>query len=87
MISAINVNPRILFPPEVDLVLISGLIREVCTVAFAMQTLDPPLDLAYSSDGEVYNGSKLVVTCKEFSFCKEAALFRCLKKVHVVLLI
>lgn len=61
VISAINVNPRILFPPEVDLVLISGLIREVCTVAFAMQTLDPPLDLAYASDGEVYNGSKLVV--------------------------
>lgn len=87
VIAAINVNPRILFPPEVDLVLISGLIREVCTVAFAMQTLDPPLDLAYASDGEVYNGSKLVVNCKELRSCKEAAQFRCLKKIYAVPLI
>lgn len=35
-------------------------------MAFAMQTLDPPLDLAFASEGEVYNGSKLVVICKEF---------------------
>lgn len=55
-----NVNPRISFPPEVDFVLISGLIREVCKVAFAMQTLDPPLDLAFASDGELYNDTKLV---------------------------
>uniref|UniRef100_A0A672IL95 Mitochondria-eating protein n=1 Tax=Salarias fasciatus TaxID=181472 RepID=A0A672IL95_SALFA len=58
VISAMNVNPRISFPPEVDFVLISTLIREACRVAFAMQTLDPPLDLAFASDGELYNDSK-----------------------------
>ncbi|XP_026202241.1 mitochondria-eating protein [Anabas testudineus] len=58
VISAMNVNPRISFPPEVDFVLISALIRETCRVAFAMQTLDPPLDLAFSTDGELYNDNK-----------------------------
>ncbi|KAK2835875.1 hypothetical protein Q5P01_016359 [Channa striata] len=58
VINAMNVNPRISFPPEVDFVLISTLIRETCRVAFAMQTLDPPLDLAFANDGEVYNDSK-----------------------------
>ncbi len=61
VINAMNVNPRISFPPEVDFVLISTLIRETCRVAFAMQTLDPPLDLAFASDGELYNDSKSVL--------------------------
>ncbi|KAK7919300.1 hypothetical protein WMY93_010584 [Mugilogobius chulae] len=42
VINAMNVNPRISFPPETDFVLISTLIRETCRVAFAMQTLEPP---------------------------------------------
>ncbi|KAM3620507.1 uncharacterized protein V6R79_024653 [Siganus canaliculatus] len=58
VISAMNLNPRISFPPEVDFVIISALIRESCRVAFAMQTLEPPLDLAFASDGELYNDSK-----------------------------
>ncbi|KAM9763038.1 mitochondria-eating protein isoform 1-T2 [Menidia menidia] len=58
VINAMNVNPRISYPPEVDFFLISALIRETCRVAFAMQTLDPPLDLAFASDGELYNESK-----------------------------
>ncbi|KAF1386148.1 hypothetical protein PFLUV_G00115150 [Perca fluviatilis] len=58
VINAMNVNPRISFPPEVDFVLISSLIRETCRVAFAMQTLEPPLDLAFASDGELYNDSR-----------------------------
>ncbi|KAA8589791.1 hypothetical protein FQN60_013156 [Etheostoma spectabile] len=58
VINAMNVNPRISFPPEVDFVLISALIRETCRVAFAMQTLDPPLDLAFACDGELYNDSR-----------------------------
>lgn len=56
-----NVNPRISFPPEVDFVLISSLIREACRVAFAMQTLDPPLDLGFATDGELYNDIKSVL--------------------------
>ncbi|KAM6963195.1 mitochondria-eating protein [Aplochiton taeniatus] len=58
VINAMNVNPRISFPPEVDFILISTFIRETCRVAFAMQTLDPPLDLAFTSDGELYNDTK-----------------------------
>ncbi|KAJ0032202.1 hypothetical protein NQD34_002283 [Periophthalmus magnuspinnatus] len=55
VINAMNVNPRISFPPETDFVLISTLIRETCRAAFAMQTLEPPLELAFASDGELYN--------------------------------
>ncbi|XP_034530424.1 mitochondria-eating protein [Notolabrus celidotus] len=58
VINVMNVNPRISFPPEVDFALISTLIREACRVAFAMQTLEPPLDLAFASDGELYNENK-----------------------------
>ncbi|KAM4739196.1 mitochondria-eating protein [Anableps anableps] len=58
VISAMNGNPQISFPLEVDFSLISPLIRETCRVAFAMQTLDPPLDLAFASDGELFNGTK-----------------------------
>ncbi len=56
-----NVNPRISFPPEVDFVLISALIRDTCRVAFSMQTLDPPLDLAFASEGELYDDTKSVL--------------------------
>uniref|UniRef100_A0A673X3T9 Mitochondria-eating protein n=1 Tax=Salmo trutta TaxID=8032 RepID=A0A673X3T9_SALTR len=57
VINAMNVNPWISFSPEVDFVLISSLIRETCRVAFAMQTLtlDSPLDLALTSDPELYS--------------------------------
>ncbi|XP_069555369.1 mitochondria-eating protein [Brachyistius frenatus] len=58
VISAMNANPRISFPPEVNFGLISNLMRETCKVAFAMQTLDPPLDLAFASDGELYNDNR-----------------------------
>ncbi|KAJ7986505.1 hypothetical protein DPEC_G00340570 [Dallia pectoralis] len=58
VINVMNVNPRISLPPEVDYVLIGSFIRETCRVAFAMQTLDPPLDLAFTSDGELYSESK-----------------------------
>ncbi|XP_053470685.1 mitochondria-eating protein isoform X4 [Ictalurus furcatus] len=58
VINSMNVNPRISFPPEVDFMLISCFIREMCRIAFDMQTLHPPLDLAFSSDGELYNDIK-----------------------------
>ncbi|XP_037325015.2 mitochondria-eating protein isoform X2 [Pungitius pungitius] len=58
VVSAMNVNPRISFPPEVDFFLISTLIREACKAAFAMQTLEPPLDVAPATDGELYDDRK-----------------------------
>nr|DBA29192.1 TPA: hypothetical protein GDO54_009443 [Pyxicephalus adspersus] len=58
VISAMNVNPKISFPPEVDFILISSFIREVCRVAFAMQTLEVPLDIAFAVDGELFSENK-----------------------------
>ncbi|KAM6150258.1 mitochondria-eating protein [Erethizon dorsatum] len=58
VIRAMNVNPKISFPPEVDFCLLSEFIQEICCIAFAMQTLDPPLDIAYGADGEIFNDCK-----------------------------
>ncbi|KAM8874092.1 mitochondria-eating protein [Spinachia spinachia] len=58
VVNAMNVNPRISFPPEVDFFLISSLIRETCKAAFAMQTLEPSLDLAPATDGELFDDRK-----------------------------
>ncbi|XP_053778270.1 mitochondria-eating protein isoform X3 [Desmodus rotundus] len=58
VIRAMNVNPKISFPPEVDFCLLSNFIQEICCIAFAMQTLEPPLDIAFGADGEVFNDSK-----------------------------
>lgn len=51
-------NPKISFPPEVDFIVISSLIRELCRVAFSMQTLTPPLDIAFGMDGELFSETK-----------------------------
>lgn len=75
-----NVNPRISFPPEVDFFLISTLIREMCRVAFAMQTLDPPLDFSFASDGELYNDRKSVLCallCLNYSLSFNGMLYKC----------
>lgn len=53
-----NMNPKISFPPEVDFIVISSLIRELCRVAFSMQTLIPPLDIAFGMDGELFSETK-----------------------------
>ncbi|XP_025035715.1 mitochondria-eating protein isoform X4 [Pelodiscus sinensis] len=58
VIRAMNINPKISFPPEVDFIMISSLIRELCRVAFSMQTLVPPLDIAFGADGELFNENK-----------------------------
>uniref|UniRef100_A0A7M4FX44 Mitochondria-eating protein n=1 Tax=Crocodylus porosus TaxID=8502 RepID=A0A7M4FX44_CROPO len=55
VIRAMNINPKISFPPEVDFIIISSLIRELCHVAFSMQTLIPPVDIAFGADGELFN--------------------------------
>ena len=53
-----NMNPKISFPPEVDFIVVSNLIREMCRVAFSMQTLDPPLDISFATDGELFSEYK-----------------------------
>nr|KAF6432468.1 spermatogenesis associated 18 [Rousettus aegyptiacus] len=58
VIRAMNVNPKISFPPEVDFCLLNNFIQEICCIAFAMQTLEPPLDIAFGADGEIFNDCK-----------------------------
>lgn len=58
VIRAMNVNPKISFPPEVDFCLLNDFIQEICCIAFAMQSLEPPLDIAFGADGEVFNDCK-----------------------------
>ncbi|NXN93783.1 MIEAP protein, partial [Rhinopomastus cyanomelas] len=58
VIRAMKINPVISFPPETDFFVISTLIRELCLVAFSMQTLVPPLDIAFSADGELFSENK-----------------------------
>jgi len=53
-----NVNPKISFPPECEFALVSPFIREVCRVAYAMQALDPPLDIPLATDGELMSETK-----------------------------
>ncbi|NXT09778.1 MIEAP protein, partial [Prunella fulvescens] len=55
VICCLNKNPRLPCPGEVDFVVISPLIRELCCLAFSMQTLIPPLDISFGVDGECFN--------------------------------
>ncbi|KAF4790458.1 hypothetical protein TURU_141473 [Turdus rufiventris] len=57
VICAMNIHPKLPCPAEVDFIVISSLIREICCLAFEMQTLIPPLDIAVGVDGEMFNKS------------------------------
>ncbi|XP_071412601.1 mitochondria-eating protein isoform X3 [Pithys albifrons albifrons] len=58
VIRSMNINPKISFPPEIDFIVLSPLIQELCCLAFSMQTLVPPLDVAFGIDGELFSESK-----------------------------
>lgn len=55
VVCTMNKNPKFLCPGQVDFAVISPLIRELCCLAFSMQTLIPPLDVAFGIDGECFN--------------------------------
>ncbi|XP_013914633.1 PREDICTED: mitochondria-eating protein [Thamnophis sirtalis] len=57
VICALNISPKISLP-GVDFIMISSLIRELCRIAFSMQTLDPPLDVSFGTDGELFSEYK-----------------------------
>ncbi|NXB68418.1 MIEAP protein, partial [Struthidea cinerea] len=63
VVCSMNVNPKIPYPPEVDFFLIRTLIRELCCLAFSMQTLIPPLDIARGVDGELFNRTMYYRSC------------------------
>ncbi|NWH60253.1 MIEAP protein, partial [Geococcyx californianus] len=58
VIRSMNINPKISVPAEIDFIVISTLIRELCRVAFSMQTLVPPLDISFGIDGELFSENK-----------------------------
>ncbi|NWI00787.1 MIEAP protein, partial [Tichodroma muraria] len=55
VICSITKNPKLPCPAGVDFTVISSLIQELCCLAFSMQTLIPPLDIAFGVDGELFN--------------------------------
>ncbi|XP_058049308.1 mitochondria-eating protein isoform X5 [Ahaetulla prasina] len=57
VIRALNISPKLSLP-GVDFIMISSLIRELCRIAFSMQTLDPPLDVSFGTDGELFSEYK-----------------------------
>ncbi|XP_031965834.1 mitochondria-eating protein isoform X1 [Corvus moneduloides] len=63
VVCSMNVNPKIPYPPEVDFFVIRTLIRELCCLAFSMQTLIPPLDIALGVDGELFNRTMYYRSC------------------------
>ncbi|NXE32127.1 MIEAP protein, partial [Ptilorrhoa leucosticta] len=63
VVCSMNVNPKIPYPPEVDFFLIRTLIRELCCLAFSMQTVIPPLDIALGVDGELFNRTMYYRSC------------------------
>ncbi|NWZ41632.1 MIEAP protein, partial [Brachypodius atriceps] len=63
VVCSLNVNPKLPCPADVDFNVISCLIRELCCLAFSMQTLIPPLDVACGIDGELFNRSMYYRSC------------------------
>ncbi|NWV48217.1 MIEAP protein, partial [Daphoenositta chrysoptera] len=63
VICSMNTNPKIPYPPDVDFCVIRTLIRELCSLAFSMQTLIPPLDIALGVDGELFNRAMYYRSC------------------------
>ncbi|NWW05467.1 MIEAP protein, partial [Oreocharis arfaki] len=63
VICSMTMNPKIPCPLEVDFCLIRTLIRELCCLAFSMQTLIPPLDIALGVDGELFNRTMYYRSC------------------------
>ncbi|CAH1267310.1 SPATA18 [Branchiostoma lanceolatum] len=57
-IRAMNVNPKISFPAEIDFNLLHPFIREVCRCGWGMCALEPPLDISPATDAELYNELK-----------------------------
>ncbi|NXI32953.1 MIEAP protein, partial [Sterrhoptilus dennistouni] len=63
VICCMNVNPKLPCPENVDFNVISCFIRALCCLAFQMQTLCPPLDVAFGVDGELFNRRMYYRSC------------------------
>jgi len=51
-------NAVISHPAECDFMLINAYIREACQIAFEMQAVNPRIDIAHASEGELYDEKK-----------------------------
>jgi len=51
-------NPIISYPAECDFTLLNSFIREVAKIAFEMQAVSPKINIAYATDGELFNEKK-----------------------------
>ncbi|NWZ75703.1 MIEAP protein, partial [Poecile atricapillus] len=70
VICTLSMNPKLPCPVEVDFAVLSCLIRELCCLAFQMQTLLPALDIAVGVDGELFNKCMYYRSCdSDFTAC------------------
>lgn len=60
VIDSLHRNPRISLPLGTTYSLVNTYIREACRVAWHMQCLVYPLDIAFASDAEVFDDTKYV---------------------------
>ncbi|XP_066041173.1 mitochondria-eating protein [Chamaea fasciata] len=63
VICCMHVNPKLPCPENVDFSVISCFIRVMCCLAFSMQTLSPPLDVAFGVDGELFSRRMYYRSC------------------------
>ncbi|NWH87659.1 MIEAP protein, partial [Aegithalos caudatus] len=63
VVCCLNVNPKLPCPSDVDFNVINCFIRELCCLAFLMQTLIPALDIAFGIDGELFNRNMYYRSC------------------------
>jgi hypothetical protein len=58
VIRALNRSPKIFLPPDATFAIIQPFIREAVKLAWQMSALAHPLDIAVSSDAELFDDTK-----------------------------
>ncbi|XP_046579442.1 mitochondria-eating protein-like isoform X1 [Haliotis rubra] len=58
VIRALNRNPKIFLPPDATFAIVQPFIREACKLAWQMSALAHPLDIAASTDAELFDDNK-----------------------------
>ncbi|NXK59329.1 MIEAP protein, partial [Sylvietta virens] len=63
VVCSMNTNARLPCSEDIDYNVISCFMKELCCLAFSMQTLIPPLDVAFGIDGELFNRNMYYRSC------------------------
>ncbi|NXA80418.1 MIEAP protein, partial [Thryothorus ludovicianus] len=63
VICCLSKNPKLPCPGNFDFACIEPLIRDLCCLAFEMQTVMPPLEISFGVDGECFNKTMYYRSC------------------------